>query len=428
MSIFNKYKYGKNYKKLLFAGYVFNLLVFAIKLVYTAQLPAVIDFFGTTKANATLGLTIYYFVYAASQIALSFFITKINFKNYLLITSALSAITFSIITFTDSLLTIWFIFAVNGFLQAGCWGGLVYIFSKLLPNETLSFTNKILSTGTTVGNAVTYAISAFFVAVLDWRFTFLFFGILFLIAIIYLFIQIGVLEKIKKQGDELSFEYINQSNDKNVQKNSYVIPQGVNFNVKLLMTYIIGCSFLANCLIYGLGNWIPNLLKDVHGFPTALSILLTMVMPLLSMLATIVMYNSFDKSSNIFIKASILTFITLILIIVMIFGYDISFIFAILMCAVLKFLPTAMSAGYTSYTLVKIKNYINSGTSTLVVNSGAAIAAGSMPFITGLIMDNFGWSIYYVFMAGICFVALLIMTIGSIVVRKKNNITAWFYA
>ena len=82
MSIFNRYKYGKNYKKLLIAAYAFTLLVFAIKLVYTAQLPAVIDFFKTTKANATLGLTIYYFVYAAAQIALGFYITKINFSLY----------------------------------------------------------------------------------------------------------------------------------------------------------------------------------------------------------------------------------------------------------------------------------------------------------------------------------------------------------
>lgn len=426
MSVFNRYKYAKQYKRLLFAGYMFTLLVFAIKLVYTAQLPVVIKFFKTTKANATLGLTIYYFVYAAAQIALSFFITKINFKNFLLITSVLSAISFSLISFTSSLFVIWAIFALNGILQAGSWGGIVFIISKYLPNETLSYSNKMLSTASTVGNAITYAVSAFFFAVADWRTTFIFFGILFLLSIVYLFIQIGVLDKISKKKDEYSFEYIKQGTDKGKQKTLYVVPFGIKFNVKLFVAFIILCSFMSNCLIYGIGNWITNLLIDVHGFPTALSILLTMVMPLIAMFATILMYNSYDKSSKIFTKTGISTFILLILTVVMIFGFDLSFVFAIIMCVFMKFLPNAISSGYGSYSLIKIKNYFNSGTSTLIVNSGAAIAAGLMPFITGLIMDKYGWAVYYGFMAGVCFITLLIILIGVIVLNKKNNISNWF--
>ncbi len=427
MSIFNKYKYGKNYKKLLIAAYAFTLLVFAIKLVYTAQLPAVIDFFKTTKANATLGLTIYYFVYAAAQIALGFYITKINFKNYLLITSILSAISFSMISVIESLTVIWVIFAINGFFQAASWGGIVFITSKYLPNETLSYSSKFLATASAVGNAVTYGVSAFFVEVSDWRITFIFFGILFLISIVYLFIQIGILDKISKRKDEYSFEYIKQGdNSDSKQKVAYVVPLGVKFNVKLFMTFIISASFLANCLIYGLGNWIPNLLKEVHGFPTSLSILLTMIMPLISMFATISMYRSFDKSSRVFSKTGIMAITLLVLTVVMVFTFDINFIFAIFMCALLRYLPTAVSAGYNSYTLLKIKNYINSGTSTLIVNSGAAIAAGLMPFITGAIMDSFGWVVYYEVMAGVCLLLVALIFVGNAIINRKKNITAWF--
>ncbi len=426
MSLFNRYKYAKNYKKLLIAAYVFTLLVFAIKLVYTAQLPAVIDFYKTTKANATIGITIYYFVYALAQIALSFYITKINFKNYLLITSILSAVSFSLIGVIDSLVTIWIIFAINGFFQAASWGGIVYITSKYLPNETLSYSSKFLATASAVGNAITYGVSAFFVEVSDWRITFIFFGILFLISIVYLFVQIGILDKISKRRDEYSFDFVNLDNSNNKQKTAYVVPFGVKFNVRLFMLFIISASFLANCLIYGLGNWIPNLLKEVHGFPTSLSILLTMIMPLISMFATISMYRSFDKSSRVFSKTGFVALILLVLTIVMVFTFDINFIFAIFMCALLKYLPTAVSSGYNSYTLVKIKNYINSGTSTLVVNSGAAIAAGLMPFITGAIMDNFGWAIYYEVMAGVGLLLVALIFVGNAIIKKKNNITPWF--
>ena len=424
MSIFNKYKFGSNYKKLLLACYMFNLLIFAIKLVYTAQLPAIIDFFQTTRAQASLGLTIYYFVYAAAQIALSFFITKINFKTYLLITSTLSTILFSLISITDSLTFIWIIFAINGFLQAGCWGGTVFIISKYLPNETLSYSNKLLSTSSTVGNAITYLISAFFVAVANWKITFVFFGIVLLLSILYLFIQVKIIDKLKRQeNEEIDIEESDNSTEKH---STYVVPLGVKFNTSLFMIFIVIVAFLCNSLIYGLGNWIPNLLKEIHGFPTSLSILLTMIMPLIAVCATLVMYNNFDKKGKIFSKTAFLSFVLLLMTIMMIFGFDLNFIFAIIMCALLKFLPQAAYSGYSTYTLLKIKNYINPGTSTLIVNSVASFAAGLMPFITGLIMDNFGWMEYYAFMSLITLILLILIVVGNIVIKKKNNITAWF--
>ena len=113
--------------------FIFYLLSFAIKLVYTCQLPAIIDDFKTTKAQASLGLTIYYFVYAFAQIVLGIFILKINMRNFLLITSLMSAISFSMIGLTDNLTVVWVILGLNGILQAGCVGGISFIFAKYLP-------------------------------------------------------------------------------------------------------------------------------------------------------------------------------------------------------------------------------------------------------------------------------------------------------
>ena len=146
MSVLGRYKYSRNYKKLLIACYMFYLLSFAIKLVYTCQLQAIIDDFKTTKTQASLGLTIYYFVYAIAQVVLGIFILKINMRNFLLITSLMSAISFSMIGLTDNLTVVWVIFGLNGILQSGSVGGIMYIFAKYLPNETLSYANKVLAT------------------------------------------------------------------------------------------------------------------------------------------------------------------------------------------------------------------------------------------------------------------------------------------
>ncbi len=422
MSVLGRYKYAKNYKKLLIACYMFYLLSFAIKLVYTCQLQAIIDDFKTTRAQASLGLTIYYFVYAVAQIVLGMFIIKINVRNFLLVTSLMSAISFSMIGLTDNLTVVWVIFGLNGILQSGSVGGIMYIFAKYLPNETLSYANKVLATGSTIGNSLTYLISAIFVEFLSWKYTFVFFGVFLFASVVYMFIQMKTMDKIIKNNDEYSFEF-DSSKDK---KLSFVIPQDIKFDVTLLMTFIIVVSFFVNCLAYGIGNWIPSLLKDIHGFPTSLSILLTMFMPIISMLAGIAMYNSFDKSGKIITKTGILSLITLGLLLLMVFGYTWNFAFALIMCALLKYIPSCISAGYGSYTTMKLKYYINSGTSSLIVNSGAAIAAGLMPFITGYIMDTYGWQTYYMVMAGMCFVLVALIFVGRYIVQKRDNISKWF--
>ncbi len=420
MSVLSKYKYAKNYKKLLLACYMFYLLSFAIKLVYTCQLQAIIDDFKTTKAQASLGLTIYYFVYAVAQIVLGIFILKINMRNFLLITSLMSAISFSMIGLTDNLTIVWVIFGLNGILQAGSVGGIMFIFAKYLPNETLSYANKVLATGSTIGNSLAYLISAIFVEVLSWKYTFVFFGVFLFASVVYMFIQMNTMDKIIKNKDEYSFEFDGS------KKISYVIPRGINFNISLLMAFIIAVSFLVNCLAYGLGNWIPSLLKDIHGFPTSLSILLTMFMPIIVMLSNIIMYNSFDKSGKIITKTGLLSLISLGLLLLMVFGYTWNFVFALIMCALLKYIPGCLSAGYGSYTTMKFKHYINSGTSSLIVNSGAAVAAGLMPFVTGFIMDMFGWQAYYIFMACIAFILVVLIFVGKIIIQKRNNIAEWF--
>ena len=49
-----------------------------------------------------------------------------------------------------------------------------------------------------------------------------------------------------------------------------------------------------------------------------------------------------------------------------------------------------------------------------------------MPFITGYIMDTWGWQAYYGIMAGVCFVLVVLIFIGRYVVQKRGNISKWF--
>lgn len=420
MSVFEKYKYGHHYRTILVACYLFYTMTMAIKLAYTSQLVEIESFFKTSKALASLGLTIYYFVYALAQVGLGLIISKIDIKKFLVITAILSAVSFSLIGVTNELWQVWIILGLNGIFQCGGWGGVTYILGKNLPNDTLSHCNKILVTGSVVGTAFSYLVSSICIEFLSWKLTFVIIGILYLASTLFLLYQENKIEKIHSRHDELDFDTFIKDHT-----HDYVIPKGEKVNLVPIMIFIVVLSFLGNCLYYGIGNWIPSYLKEVHLFPTSLSILITLTMPLASVPSRIVMFKSFDKSGKIFPKSTLIGLILTIILVVMVFTYGLNLLFAIIVSLVLKLLVEAYMASFSSYTLMKFKNYINTGTSSLMVNSAASLGAGVIAIVSGLVMDAFGWSNYYLFLSILCAISVAICGIGSIIIKKKSNISTW---
>ncbi len=414
---FDKYKYKKQYKSLLIAAFLFYIATVAIKLIYSTQLSALEEYYGKTKAEISLGLTIYYFSYAFFQIVLSFFISKINVKKFLVVTSLISALSFAGIALTTDLWQVWIIFGLNGFFQCAGWGGLIYILTKHLPNDTLPATNKLLTIGLPIGNSLAYLISGICVEYFNWKVTFIIFAVFYIFSIIYFFVQESMVEKTLKNGDEYVFEVKDHSHD-------YVIPAGKKFNVVSFMIIITTLCFLAQSLSYGFGNWVPTLLFELD-FPLSKAITISLVMPLVTIPPSFMMFNLFEKTGRVYKWVSMFGIITLLLLGVMIFGYNLNLVFAIIMCIALKFTITCLNCGSTSYVTMKLKNYINSGTSALILNSFASVGAGIMPFISGALMDKFGWIAHFISMFILCLLALTFVIILQIKIKKNKDLSKW---
>ena len=117
MSVFKKYKYGRQYSLLLIACFLFFAMTMAIKLTYTAQLVEIVAYYKTTKSLASIGLTSYYFVYTIAQIVLGLTISKINIKNFMLINAVLSCVSFALIGITTDIWQVCVILGLNGVFQ-----------------------------------------------------------------------------------------------------------------------------------------------------------------------------------------------------------------------------------------------------------------------------------------------------------------------
>ena len=113
-----KYKYGKQYKKLIIACLLMYIAEMCIKLPYTAQMVEMIDYFDTTRSNVALGLTIYYFAYGIGHLIISNFMDKINIRKFLVLNTVLTAISYGCISVTKELWQVCVLLGLNGFLQA----------------------------------------------------------------------------------------------------------------------------------------------------------------------------------------------------------------------------------------------------------------------------------------------------------------------
>ena len=64
----------------------------ASKSVYTAEMVEILDEFNLQESVFTLPITVYFIVYAVTQLILAVFFHKLNVKLYLILTVALSCV------------------------------------------------------------------------------------------------------------------------------------------------------------------------------------------------------------------------------------------------------------------------------------------------------------------------------------------------
>lgn len=404
--------------KFLFACYFFYLISIVLKMVYSAEIVEIIAAFpGATKASVGTGLTAYYFVYTAAQLIVAFIINKINIKAFMTVTTVLSALSFGAIYFSGELWQLYIILGLNGVFQSGVWGGVMYFVGKYVPREMAAFSSSLMSTGMALGTALAYGLSAFFVAVADWRWTFVFFAAISLVTLV---IFLVFLKKIDAKSGAAHPE-IDLSKEPE-KKKLPVIPHGVHgsgMNAALIMLIVI--AFFAGCVYYSISNWVPSLLTEEYGMLSQYSMLLTIALPVCMMPGPIAASALCDRHDNKYGVCAIFSAGAFIAVFVMCFLYNASLWLALVLSIAMLFCIRGVIQVICGYFPLVLKDRINSGVSSLMFNAGACLGAALMPLLTGLIMDAYGWRKYYIFTAAIALVTAVLIIIAALHDRKKKE-------
>ncbi len=411
----DRVKYGKI---LVWASFFFYVLMMGSKNVFTAEIVTLQGVFGTSKTDTSLAMTYYFITYAIAQAVLSTLMGKLNLRIYLTVTGVASAcVTVLLGVFKDISIT-YVLCAINGILQAGIYSGCMACISKYLPLKMLPFANRMMTIGTAVWGALSYGIPPLFVGQGLWNVPFILLGVLFFISALFFFWAFNKMRVfppvvgVKRNNDNASAEktFLELKNGKSV----------VFYFALMFFITLIG-----NVMHYSIMNWIPDMMKDVFGMPDQYSILITLIVPVVSVVGSVLVINLCEKVKNIIWVSVTFLSIAVAALIPMIFFFDKNIILSIVLIIFFVTASTGGRAVFTGIIAFKMRTRINSGSYLAAINAVAAVCAGVIPPLVGKIIDAFtgvkGYGVTYLITVIIGVIYLLTLVIFATWYARKRK-------
>ncbi len=404
----------------LVACYFLYTVSICIKMVYSAEMAEIIIAVGAAKSEVSLGLLFYYVSYCIGQLLFACFLNKINLKWFVSGSVLMTAISFGMMLVAGELWQMYLILFLNGFFQTGVWGGVMFYVGKYVPREMSGFVSKFLTTGFTIGTALTYGASALFIAVGSWRYTFVFFSVL---SVISIFTFLWSLKLAAKNEAYVTAER-KAARKAEVPKEAVELAEIRQSKTEsalfLVIFFTVICSLLS-CVYYAFTNWFPSLLMENFNMPSEYSILFTLILPLATVPSSFMIIGIQEKSKSNYRIALIFMAVVAAFILSLTFGYKLNIVLTLVLSVTMLFFLRAVMTLFSTYMPLLCSDKIEVGKFSLIINAFTALMAGVMPYISSFVLERVGWGVYFIILSTLICV-LLVMLAAARIAETKNRL------
>lgn len=373
------------------------------KLSYSANINQMGDAFGVSYADAGMVSTFFFFAYGIGQVVNGIFCKKYNVK-YVIFASLAVASTINVLIVNVSDFGIMkYLWLINGIAMSFLWTSLIRLLSETLEKKDIS--RAIVAMGTTVatGTFIVYGLSALFVAVLDFRITFyVAAGIMLTAAILWLCSFNNLVAPLKAEREA----EVEQTASTELKKSSGKMERGVLVMLITLAFFAVANNFVKD----GLTSWTPDILAATYDTPGWLSILLTLLLPIMAIGGTVVAVNLYKKIPS-FVGVCTLLFLASSALIGTVLGFLSTSLMAVTIgCfAVVSCLMAGVNNVITSMAPLYLKEkYSNAGMLAGVLNGFCYLGSTISSYGLGAVADAKGWRAVFVLLLSVgCAVTLL---------------------
>ena len=376
------------YGLLIFASFFLYVVLTGAKNLYTAEKTTLYSLgaFGNLT-DLAVTMEYYFYTYAVAQVLLIFVIKKINIKWYLGITLGLSALITVLMAFTGHIREHYILYTVNGFLQAGIWGCSIKVLGTYLPARLLPLSNQLMASGPAVAGALSYGGAAAFGE--QWRIPFAVFGILLFFALVIYFFAVTYVSRfpkevhthsvvsedgtVKEVSDEADNDFIHLKNRKRIVW-FYVF--SVIGGIALTATY------------FAVHNNLDMFLKEVGGFSNDVSKWLTVSAPLMAALGPILVVRACERHKNFITVCAVCFSLALAVMGAVLLFFEANAILALALIVLYLVIVNGGRSISLSVAALRMRERIDVGVYTTLINAGASIVAGWAPKLITTILDR----------------------------------------
>jgi len=391
---------------LIFLGWLVYTFSYLGKVNYSANITQIIDFYGVTKAQAGTVPTFFFFSYGIGQVFNGLFCKKYNIK-WIVFTSLLvsAAINLLIAVGSDFSIMKW-LWLVNGFALSILWPTLIRLLSESLPQKMLGTSSVVMGTTVAIGTLIIYGLSAIFAAFDKFKLSFYTAGVaVIVVAIIWIILYNKAVSSAKREKDnEVTAEKVKTdiSGHTNQDKGER----------KLLFASIYALCFCAigvNLIKDGLTTWVPSILKEEFFMSDSLSILLTLLLPILAVFANAFSLKIHNKIPDYVNHCTVVFVIIAVFVGIIIGSLTLELVlFMLIGLVIVNFLASSLNSLITSIFPLFMRGKVNSGLFAGVLNGFCYVGSTISSYGLGAIADIFGWIAVFWTLIGFCFVTFLV--------------------
>ena len=397
------------------------------KLGYNANITQIKTAYGIEE-DATVGSvsTFFFFAYGVGQVINGLFCTKYNLR-YVVFGGLLVSGTMNLlVAVVGNFQVLKYLWLINGAALSVLWPCLIRFLAENLEEKDIRRAVLVMGTTVATGTICVYGLSAIFVAMGVYKMMFFVAGFLLpSISVIWFFAN-PKLSKMNRAAKESTQPEIAQTaQTEQIEKPAKSQQKSTGKLGALWWPIVILAVFSVfdNLIKDGLTTWMPAILKNDYNLPDEISMLLTIVLPILAMFGTLVVTNLHKKISDFVMLCCVLFFVSAICVgLVMISNsvYITLAAFGLVAC-----LMAGVNNVVTGMAPLYWKEKISSGLLAGILNGFCYLGSTLSAYGLGLVRDlSGGWGAVFGLLFILCVVAVVIAAVYGTIhyCKSKKNV------
>lgn len=391
---------------LIFLAWLVYAISYLGKVNYSANITQIIDFYDITKAEAGIVPTFFFFAYGIGQVFNGLLCKKYNIKWMIFISLVISATINLTIAVTTNFSIMKWLWLINGFVLSILWPTIVRLLSEVLPQKKLGTSSIVMGTTVAIGTFIVYGSSSIFAIFDKFKLSFYLAGFsVIIVAIVWLIFYNKSVKNAKDEKDQEENE-IKTNNETTAQQNQDNKQRKILFASIYILCF---CAIVVNLIKDGLTTWVPSILKEEFSMSDSLSILLTLLLPMLAIFGNAYALRLHNKIPD-YVNHCVAVFAVIAVLIGVIIG-SLTFelvSFMLFGLIAVNFLASSLNSLITSIFPLFMRGKVNSGLFAGVLNGFCYVGSAISSYGLGAIADNFGWISVFWVLIGFCFVSFIL--------------------